>query len=111
MTTTTLYRCPTCQARAPLSQFQSISDAYYYCRNCKNVIVPIPDSSMRHSSIPYHEAQWRVDKDEESGAHFWRGGGSGDKDETRFNVGSNLIMDPASFQVGTIVNITEPAAT
>ncbi len=57
---------------------------------------------------PNHEAQWRVDADEETGQHFWRGGGSGDKDETRFDLGNHLIMDPTSFAVGTVVNVTEP---
>lgn len=74
--TTTIYRCPTCQARAPLSQFQSVSDAYYYCHNCKNVIVPIPDSPMRHAKPSTanlyrgacghiaQEAHWKLDGDE-----------------------------------------------
>lgn len=56
----------------------------------------------------YHSAWFEVDIDDETGELFWRGGGAGDKDETRFDRGEPLSMDPRHFPVGTRIDVTEP---
>lgn len=52
--------------------------------------------------------QFYLDEDEDTGKRFWRGAGASDKDESRFNVGESLIMNPDTFEVGTLVKIYEP---
>jgi hypothetical protein len=56
-----------------------------------------------------HESAWfAVDVDDETGVPFWRGGGADDKDETRFEGGEPLVLNPNHFPPGSRVTLDEP---
>lgn len=65
---------------------------------------------MKRAKPLYDSAHWCVDIDEDEPelGHFWRGAGAGDKDESVFDKGEELTMNPNHFPVGTVVNISEP---
>jgi hypothetical protein len=57
----------------------------------------------------FETAHWTVDDDEdEPGNPFWRGAGSGDKEESIFDPGEPILMRPEHFPIGTRVEVTEP---
>lgn len=55
-------------------------------------------------------AHWRIDVDEDEPERgpFWRGAGADDKDESIFDPGEPLIMDPRHWPPGTCVVVSEP---
>jgi hypothetical protein len=56
-------------------------------------------------------AHFRVDVDDETGKHFWRGAGTDDKDETQFDLDEPMVMHPRHFPPGTVVQSFEPEET
>lgn len=56
----------------------------------------------------FESAHWTVDVEEETDRPFWRGAGSGDKEETVFDQGDPLIMRPEHFPPGTRIVVIEP---
>lgn len=56
----------------------------------------------------YHSAWFEIEVDDETGEPFWRGGAAGDKDESKFDAGEPLTLDPGHFPPGTRIVVEEP---
>lgn len=63
---------------------------------------------MRRPTKLIESVCWTVDVDEETGQHFWRGGELLGKEETIFNIGCPLIVNPDDFPPGTHLTVSEP---
>lgn len=75
----------------------------------REVLVATQETT-RGTQVTHHfdSACWRIDVDEETGEPFWRGSGSGDKDESQFDHHEPLIMSPNHFPPETFVKVHEP---
>lgn len=57
----------------------------------------------------YDDAGWFVLCEDDDGNRYWRGAcGPDDKDESEFDVGEPLVLDPAHWPIGTRVETTVP---
>lgn len=50
-------------------------------------------------------------KDEDTGKLFWEINCLSNKDYTRLDDNENIILNPKTFQIGTVVSIKEPFVT